>query len=107
LIPNLNKGGGSVSLYKPTTILVISMETKSHRKSLGCNPISNALYQNLGMMLNRQGMDRHPLDGMPYLDLDTMLNEQGLSRHILSDVLHHRLNVVKNEQWSSHLTQLL
>jgi hypothetical protein len=81
------------------------MEMKSHEKSLGRNPLSDAPYRNPGMVLNGQGLDRHPLSDVPYLDLDTVLNEQGLGRHILSDTLHRRPGVVKNEQGSSHLTR--
>jgi hypothetical protein len=51
------------------------MEMKPHEKSLVCNPLSDAPYQNSNMVLNGQGPGRHPLGGVPYLDLDTMLNE--------------------------------
>jgi hypothetical protein len=51
------------------------MEMKPHEKSLGRNPLSDAPYRNLGMVLNGQGSDRHPLGDPPYLDLDTVLNE--------------------------------
>jgi hypothetical protein len=81
------------------------MEMKQHEKSLGRNPLSDASYQNPGMVLNGQGMGRHPLGDAPYLDLDRVLNEQGSGHRILSDALHHRPGVVKNEQGSSHLTQ--
>jgi hypothetical protein len=81
------------------------MEMKPHRKSLGRNPLSDAPYQNSGMVLNGQGPGRHALGGAPYLDLDTVLSEQGSGRRILSDALHHRPGVVKNEQGSSHLTR--
>jgi hypothetical protein len=81
------------------------MEMKPHEKSLGRNPLSDAPYQNPGMVLNGQGPDRHPLGDVPYLDLDTVLNEQGSSRRILSDTLHRRLGVVKNEEGSSRLTR--
>jgi hypothetical protein len=81
------------------------MEMKQHEKSLGRNPLSDAPYQNPGMVLNGQGMGRHPLGDAPYLDLDRVLNEQGSGHRILSDALHHRPGVVKNEQGSSHLTQ--
>jgi hypothetical protein len=91
-----------VRIDKPTTILAISMEMKPHEKSLGRNPLSDAPYRNLGMVLNRQGPGHHPLGGALYLDLNTVLNEQGSGRRILSDALHHRLGV-KNEQGSSWL----
>jgi hypothetical protein len=68
------------------------MEMKPHKKLLGRNPLSDALYQNPG----RSG--RHLLGDAPYLDWDTVLNEQGSGHHILSDVLHRRPGVVKNEQ---------
>jgi hypothetical protein len=42
-------------LDKPTTILVIFMKMKPHEKSLGCNPLSDTLYWNLGMVLNGKG----------------------------------------------------
>jgi hypothetical protein len=74
---------------------------------LGRNPLSDASYQNLDMVLNGQGPGRHPLGGASYLDLDTVLSEQGLDRRILSDALHHRLGVVKNEQEFSHFTRLV
>jgi hypothetical protein len=70
---------------------------KPHKKSLECNLLSDASYQNSGMMLNRQESGHHPLDDASYLDLDTMLNEQGLNHHILSDTLHRHPGVVKNE----------
>jgi hypothetical protein len=60
---------------EPTTILAIFMEMKPHEKTLGRNPLSDASYQNPGMMLNGQGSGRHPLGDAPYLDLDTVLNE--------------------------------
>jgi hypothetical protein len=66
---------------------------------LGRNPLSDAPYQNPGMMLNGQGPGRHPLGDTPYLDLDMVLNEQESGR------LHRRPNVVKNEQEFSHLTR--
>jgi hypothetical protein len=68
---------------------------KPHEKLLGCNPLSDAPYQNPGMMLNGQGLGRHPVGGAPYLDLDMMLSEQVSGRHILSDALHRRPGVVK------------
>jgi hypothetical protein len=73
------------------------MKIKSHEKLLRHNPLSDAPYQNLGMMLNGQGSGRHPLGDVLYLDLDTMLNEQGSGHRILSDALHRRSGVVKNE----------
>jgi hypothetical protein len=73
------------------------MEMKSHGKSLGHNPLSDALYQNPGMVLNEQGPGHHSLGGAPYLDLNTVLSEQGLGHRILSDAIHHRSGVVKNE----------
>jgi hypothetical protein len=89
---------GCVRHDKSTTILAISIKKmKPHKKSLGRNPLTDASYQNSGMMLNRQGLDHHPLSVSPHLDLDTVLNEQGSGHHILSDVLHHRPGVVKNE----------
>jgi hypothetical protein len=71
------------------------MEMKPHEKTLRRNPLSDAAYQNSGMVLNGQGPGRHPLGDAPYLDLDTVLNEQGLGRRILSDALHRRPGVVK------------
>jgi hypothetical protein len=73
------------------------MEMKPHEKSLGRNPLSDAPYQNPGMVLNGQGPGRHPLGGTPYLDLDTVLSERESGRRILSDALHRRPDVVKNE----------
>jgi hypothetical protein len=81
------------------------MEMKPHEKSLGCNPLSDASYQNPDMVLNGQGPGHHPLGDAPYLNLDTVLNEQGSGHHILSDMLYRRLGVVKNEQESSRLTR--
>jgi hypothetical protein len=81
------------------------MEMKPHEKTLGRNPLSDASYRNLSMVLNGQGSGRHPLSDASYLDLDTVLNEQGSGHHILSDALHRRPGVVKNEQGSSHLTR--
>jgi hypothetical protein len=71
----------------------------------GCNPLSDASYQNPGMVLNGEGSGYHPLGGASYLDLDTVLNEQGSGHRILSDALHSRPSVVKNKQGSSHLTR--
>jgi hypothetical protein len=73
------------------------MEMKSHGKSLGRNPLSDASYRNPGMVLNEQGLGRHSLGGAPYLDLDTVLSEQGSGHRKLSDALHRRSVVVKNE----------
>jgi hypothetical protein len=70
---------------------------KPHEKSLGRNPLSDAPYQNPGMVLNGQEPGRYPLGDALYLDLDTVLSKQGSDCHILSDVLHHRSGVVKNE----------
>jgi hypothetical protein len=81
------------------------MKMKPHEKSLGRNPLRDAPYRNLGMVLNGQRSGRHPLSDALYLDLDTVLNEQGSDRRILSDTLHRRLGIVKNEQGSSHLTR--
>jgi hypothetical protein len=65
---------GCVRFGEPTTILAIFMKMKPHKKLLGCNALSDAPYQNLGMVLNGQRPGRHPGDA-PYLDLDTVLNE--------------------------------
>jgi hypothetical protein len=73
------------------------MKIKPHGKSLGCDPLSDASYQNPGMVLNGQGPSRHPLGDVSYLDLDMVLSEQESDRRILSDVLHRRPGVVKNE----------
>jgi hypothetical protein len=81
------------------------MEINPHEKSLGRNPLSDAPYQNPGMVLNGQGPGCHPLGDASYLDLDTVLNEQGSGRRILNDALHRRPAVVKNEQGSSYLTR--
>jgi hypothetical protein len=78
---------------------------KPHEKTLGRNPLSDAPYQNPGMVLNGQGPSHHPLGDAPYLDLDTVLNEQESSRRILSDALYRCPGIVKNEQGSSHLTR--
>jgi hypothetical protein len=64
-------------------------------KKIGKDHLSDASYQNPGMVLNRQGPGRHPLGGAPYLDLDTVLNEQVLNHRILSHALHRRPDVVK------------
>jgi hypothetical protein len=81
------------------------MEMKPHEKTLGRKPLSDAPYQNPGMVLNGLVSGRHPLGDASYLDLDTVLNEQGSGRRTLSDELHRRPGVVKNEQGSSHLTR--
>ena len=46
---------------EPTLNLAILMEMKPKRKPLGRNPLSDAPYRNLGMVLNGQGPGRHPL----------------------------------------------
>jgi hypothetical protein len=51
------------------------MKMKPHEKSLGRNPLSDALYRNPGMVLNGQRPGRHLLGDALYLDLDTVLNE--------------------------------
>jgi hypothetical protein len=94
-----------VRFGEPTTILAICMKMKPHEKSLGCNPLSDASYQNPSMVLNGQGTGHHPPSDAPYLDLDMVLNEQGTGHHILSDALHRHPGVVKNEQGSSHMTR--
>jgi hypothetical protein len=73
------------------------MKMKPHEKSLGRNPLIDASYQNPGMVLNGQGLDRHPLGGALYPDLDTVLSEQGSGCRILSDALNHHPGIVKNE----------
>jgi hypothetical protein len=60
---------------------------KPHRKSLGCNALSDAPYRNPGMVLNGQGSGHHLLGGTPYLDLDTVLNKQGSGHHIVMTCL--------------------
>jgi hypothetical protein len=60
------------------------MKMKPHEKSLERNPLSDASYQNLGMVLNGQGPGRHPLGDASYLNLDMVLNEQGSGCRILS-----------------------
>jgi hypothetical protein len=37
------------------------MDTKPNKKPLACNPLNDAPYQNLGIVLNGQGSGRHPL----------------------------------------------
>jgi hypothetical protein len=56
--------------------------------SLGRNPLSDAPYQNPGMVLNEQGPGRHPLSDAPSLDLEPVISEQGSGRRILSGALH-------------------
>jgi hypothetical protein len=43
---------GCVRFDELTNILVSFMKMKSHEKSLGRNPLSDASYRNLGMVLN-------------------------------------------------------
>ena len=78
------------------------MDMKPIRNSLGCYPLSDALHQNPGVVLNGHGPGRHPPNGASYCDLGTMISEQGSGRHSLSGVLHLCRGVVKNEQGSSH-----
>jgi hypothetical protein len=85
-----------LGLASQQLFLAIFMKIKSHEKLLGHNPLIDAPYRNLGMVLNGQGTGHHPLGDAPYLDLDTVLNEQGSGRHILSDALHRHPGVVKN-----------
>ena len=84
--------------------LAILMEMKPERKPLGHNPLSDAPYRNLGMVLNEQGPGRHPRDA-PCRDLGTVSSDQGSGRRILSGALHRRPGVVTNEQGSSHLSR--
>jgi hypothetical protein len=67
---------GCIRFNEPTTILVIFMKIKSHKKLLRCNPLSDASYQNSGMVLNRQGPGRHLLGDASYLDPNMVLNEK-------------------------------
>ena len=90
---------------EPTLNLAILIEMKPERKSLGCNPLSDAPYQNPGMVLNGQGSGRHSLGDVPCRDLGMVSSDQGLGRHFLSGALHRRPGVVKNEQGSSHLSR--
>ena len=46
---------------EPTLNLAILIEMKPERKPLGRNPLSDAPYQNLGMVSNGQGPGQHPL----------------------------------------------
>jgi hypothetical protein len=78
------------------------MDLKPTRDSLGRNPLSSALHQNPGVVLNGQGSGRHLLSGASYCDPGTMKNEQGSGHRNLSGMLHLRPGVVKNEQGSSH-----
>ena len=89
---------------EPTLNLAILMEMKPERKPLGCNPLSDAPYRNLGMVLNEQGPGCHPRD-TPCRDLGTVSSEQGSGRRILSGALYRRPGVVKNKQGSSHLSR--
>ncbi|KAG2586003.1 hypothetical protein PVAP13_5NG004808 [Panicum virgatum] len=77
------------------------MDLKPIRNSLGCNPLSDALHRNPGVVINGQGPGRHPSKGVSYRDLGTMISEQGSGRY-LNGALHLRPGVVKNEQGSSH-----
>jgi hypothetical protein len=52
------------------------MEMKSHEKSLGHNPLSDASYRNPGMVLNGQGPGRHPLGDAPHRRPSVVKNEQ-------------------------------
>jgi hypothetical protein len=54
------------------------MEMKPIRNLLGCNPLSDALHRNPGVVLNGQGPGHHPLRGTSYHDPGTMISEQGL-----------------------------
>ena len=81
------------------------MEMKPERKPLGRNPLSDAPYRNLGMVLNGQGPGRHPLGDAPCRDLGMVSSEQGSGHRFLSGALHRRPDVVKNEQGSSHLSR--
>ena len=70
------------------------MDLKPTRNSLGCNPLSDALHRNPGVVINEQGPGRHPPKGASYHDLGTMISEQGSGRH-LNGALHLRPGVVK------------
>jgi hypothetical protein len=69
------------------------------------NPLSDAPYQNPGMVLNGKGPRCHPLAGAPCRDLDAMSSEQGLGHCFFSGALHRRPGVVTNVQGYSHLSQ--
>jgi hypothetical protein len=64
---------GCVSFDEPTTILVIYMEMKPYKKSLGRNPRRVISKSGYGVKWARVGSS--PLDDVSYLDLDTVLNE--------------------------------
>ena len=61
---------------EPTLNLVILMKMKPERKPSGRNPLSNAPYQNPGMVLNGQGPGRHPLGDAPCRDLGMVPNSR-------------------------------
>jgi hypothetical protein len=61
---------------------------KHERNPLGSNPLSNAPYQNLGMVLNGQGLGQHPLGDASSHDLGMVSSEQASDCYFLSGVLH-------------------
>jgi hypothetical protein len=77
----------------------------TQKNLLGCNPLSNTSYQNLGMVLNGQGPGRHRLGDTPCRDMDTVSRKQGSGRYFLSSVLHRYPGVMKNMQVSPHHRQ--
>jgi hypothetical protein len=67
------------------------MEMKPERNLLGCNPLSNAPYQNLRTVLN-----------VPYQNLRTVLNGQGPGQHLVGDMQCCNMATLSSEQGSGH-----
>jgi hypothetical protein len=76
-------------LIQTDILCALHFHSEPHEKLLGCNPLSDAPYRNMGMVLNREGPGRHPFGGLPYFDLNTVLNEQGSDRRIASLVARY------------------
>jgi hypothetical protein len=62
-------------LGEPTLILAILVEIISKRNLLGHNFLSDVSYQNMGIVLNGQGLDHHPLVDAPCRNLGTVVSK--------------------------------
>jgi hypothetical protein len=76
------KEEGCVRLGEPTLNLAIQIEMKLERNPLGHNPLSNAPYWNLSMMLNGQGPSQHPLGDVSCHGLGMVSTDQGSGHYI-------------------------
>jgi hypothetical protein len=71
-------------------------------KKFWMNPLSDAPYRSLGMVLNGQGSSRHPFGDVSCHVLSMMLSEQESGHCFLSGALHRHRGVVTHVQRTLH-----